>query len=154
MNATVALCGLLAIAHSGVAQSVHAQEPALAEATIRGLDDQERVAVLHSDRAALERLWSEHLTVNAPTNRVNIGRDAVLALIQRGGLHYSVFERTVETVRIEGDMAIVMGAEVVRAAGDSAATAPEVHRRFTNIWKQEGGTWRLIARHANAVLPP
>jgi len=85
--------------------------------------------VLHGDRAALERLWSEHLTVNAPTNRVNVGRDAVLALIQRGGLHYSVFERTVETVRIEGDVAIVMGAEMVRAgASDSAATALAVYR--------------------------
>jgi hypothetical protein len=24
-------------------------------------------------------------------------------------------------------------------------------RRFTNIWKKEGGTWRLFARHANVI---
>jgi hypothetical protein len=23
------------------------------------------------------------------------------------------------------------------------------HRRFTNLWRLEGGTWRCFARHAN-----
>jgi hypothetical protein len=26
-----------------------------------------------------------------------------------------------------------------------------VERRFTNIWKNEAGTWRLFARHANVI---
>jgi hypothetical protein len=103
--------------------------------------------------------WGVALPVHAqgPAS-VNIGRDAVLALIQRGGLHYSVFERTVETGRIEGDVAIVMGAEMVRAAGDSAATAPVVHRRFTNIWKQEARASRVAgggcSRHATLRASP
>ena len=140
----MALSGSLAVSRTAWAQQ------ASAEQTVRALDDQERLAVLHGDRAALDRLWSQELTVNAPTNRVNVGRAAVLAVIQRGGLHYSVFERTVEAVRVDGDVAIVMGAETVRPADADSSAAP-IHRRFTNVWKRADGTWRLIARHANAI---
>ena len=35
--------------------------------------------------------------------------------------------------------------------GVSRAT---VHRRFTNVWKKEGDTWRLWARHANIIPTP
>lgn len=121
------------------------------EATVRALDDQERAAVLHQDRAALERLWSDQLTVNAPSNRVSIGKHAVLDLVQRGVIHYSSFERRNEFVRVEGDLGIVMGAETVRPIGSAPLAGQTVQRRFTNIWKRESGVWRLIARHANVI---
>jgi hypothetical protein len=28
-----------------------------------------------------------------------------------------------------------------------------VKRRFTNIWKRDGATWRLHIRHANVIEP-
>jgi hypothetical protein len=40
------------------------------EELVRSLDDQERVAALTRDVAALERLWSDQFTVNAPNNQV------------------------------------------------------------------------------------
>jgi len=123
------------------------------EATVQSLDEQERAAILNRDRAALERLWSDQFTVNSPRNRVVMGRDAVLALIDQGVIHYSSFERKTEFLRVEGDLGIVMGAETVQPVGDAAAPGQTVQRRFTNIWKKEAGTWRMIARHAN-VIPP
>ncbi|SRR5712692_1722902 len=125
-------------------------DSAAAAAVVRLLDNQERLAVLSGDRAALERLWSPHLTVNAPTGRVNVGRDAVLSIVQHGGLHYSIFERMTEAVQLIGDVAIVMGSENVRPASDTAKEGL-VQRRFTNVWKLEGTTWRMIARHANVI---
>ncbi|HKH94200.1 MAG TPA: nuclear transport factor 2 family protein [Gemmatimonadaceae bacterium] len=130
-----------------------AQGTASEEARLRALDDQERVAVLKSDRTALERLWSDSLAVNAPTNRVNVGRAAVLDLIAKGGMHYSVFERKAEAVRVDGDIGIVMGSETVVPASSGTAAPASTPRRFTNIWKKEGGTWRMIARHANVIAP-
>ena len=125
------------------------------ESRLQAIDDQERVAVLKGDRGALQRLWSEHLTVNAPTNRVNVGRDAVLQVVARGGMHYSVFERKVEAVRIDGDVGLVMGSEtVVPVAAGTALSPPPTPRRFTNIWKREHGSWRMIARHANVIVNP
>jgi hypothetical protein len=27
-----------------------------------------------------------------------------------------------------------------------------IHRRFTNVWCAEAGSWRLLVRHANITL--
>ena len=122
------------------------------EETIRSLDDQERTAVLNQDLSTLERLWSDQFTVNAPSNQVVVGKRNVLALVQRGQIRYSSFDRKIEFIRVDGDIAIVMGAETVQPMGDAPMAGQRVQRRFTHIWKQEATTWRLIARHAN-VLP-
>jgi hypothetical protein len=108
---------------------------------------------LKQDLSALERLWADQFTVNAPSNQVVIGKREVLALVQRGVIHYSSFERRVELVRLDGEIAIVMGAETVKPIGDAPLTGQTVQRRFTNIWKKDGATWRLTARHANVVVP-
>ena len=121
------------------------------EATIRALDDQERAAHLNQDLSALERLWSDHVVVNAPSNHVTIGRRAALDLVRRGLIHYSSFERRVEFIRVDGDLAILMGAETVRPIGEAPLAGQTVQRRFTNIWRKEAGIWYLIARHANVI---
>jgi ketosteroid isomerase-like protein len=127
------------------------------EEVVRSLDDQERIAALKRDVAALERLWSERFTVNAPNNQVVVGRRAVLdTFVGAGVINFSSFERQIEFMRVEGDFAFIMGLETVRPITDAPAAGlvagQTVHRRFTNIWKREDGTWRLFARHAN-VMP-
>jgi ketosteroid isomerase-like protein len=124
-----------------------------AEDTIRALEDQERLAVLNRDLDALKRLWSEQLLVNTPSNRVSPNRDVPLGLIQTGVIHYTLFERTIEALRIDGDTAFVMGAETIKPTDKAPQAGQTVRRRFTHVWKRVGGTWRLAARHAN-VLPP
>jgi ketosteroid isomerase-like protein len=126
------------------------------EDTVRLRDDQERVAALKRDVPALESLWSDNFTVNAPNNQVVVGKLAVLDTFIRGGIiNFSSFERDVEFLRIDGDFAIIMGSETLvpvasaRAAGLIAGK--KVVRRFTNIWKKEGNVWRLYWRHANVV---
>jgi hypothetical protein len=56
------------------------------EEVVRSVDDQERIAALKRDVPALERLWSDHFTVNAPNNEVVIGKRAVLDTFVRGGI--------------------------------------------------------------------
>lgn len=72
------------------------------EELVRSLDDQERAAALTRDMAALERLWSDRFTVNAPNSQVVVGKRAVLDTFAHSGVI-------------------------------------------------EGGTWRLLARHANVI---
>jgi hypothetical protein len=48
------------------------------ESDVRARDDQERIAALKRDTSALEELWSDEFTVNAPNNRVVVGKRAVL----------------------------------------------------------------------------
>jgi ketosteroid isomerase-like protein len=121
------------------------------EAAIRALEEEERVAVLKQDFGALERLWSAEFIVNTPRNDVSRDRAAVLALFRKGIVRYASFDRTIEVIRFSGDHAFVMGGETVRPAGDAPNAGKTITRRFTNVWRREGGAWRLFARHAGIV---
>lgn len=115
-----------------------AQERKTNEDVVRELDDAERIAAGTRDVPALERLWSEHLTVNAQNNKVVVGRKAVLdAFVHSGIINFATFERQVELVRADGDLVIIMGMDTVQPLSD--------------VWKKEGAAWRLFARHANVI---
>lgn len=132
------------------------QSQNLDEVTVRLLDDQERIAALERDIPALERLWSDDFAVNAPNNEVVVGRRAVLdSFVRAGVMNFSRFDRQVEFLRTDGAYVIVMGVETVQpisdARGAGLVAGQTIERRFTNIWKNEAGTWRLFARHANVI---
>jgi hypothetical protein len=52
----------------------------------------------------------------------------------------------------------IMGRETVDPRSDTPGAGlvagRTIKRRFTNIWKNEDGTWRLFARHANVIPSP
>lgn len=123
---------------------------------VRALDDQERIAALKRDVPALEKLWSVEFTVNAPNNQVVIGRRAVLDTFVRAGIiNFSTFERQIEFIRADGGFVFIMGLETVQPINDAPSAGlvagQAIKRRFTNVWKNEEGTWRLFARHANVI---
>jgi ketosteroid isomerase-like protein len=128
------------------------------EAIVRSLDAQARIAALERDVPALERLWSDQMVVNAPNNEVVVGKRAVIEdFVRAGVINFSTFERRIEFIRIDGDFATTMGLETVVPLSDAPASGlrsgQRIERRFTNIWRREGDTWRLFIRHAN-VIPP
>ena len=128
------------------------------EELVRSLDDQERAAALNRDVPALERLWSEQFVVNAPNNQVVVGRQQNLDQFVRGGvINFSSFERTVEFMRVDGEFGVIMGLETVVPRTDAPSAGliagQVIRRRFTNIWRKEGDTWRLYWRHANVMTP-
>ena len=110
--------------------------------------------MLNRDTAALRRVWAEQLIVNSPMNQVAPDRATVLNSVRLGRIHYSSFERKIEHLRIHGDVAVVMGAEAIQPAGNAPQAGQKVQRRFTHVWRKEAGVWRLVARHANIILPP
>jgi ketosteroid isomerase-like protein len=124
---------------------------------VRALDDQERVAALTRNVPALERLWAEDFVVNAPNNQVVVGREAVLDTFVRAGvINFSSFERRIEFSRVDGPYVVLMGLETIvpisSSPGAGLVAGQVITRRFTNIWRNEGGAWRLTARHANVFV--
>ena len=117
------------------------------EPTIRMFEDQERVAVFHEDVAALERIWSPQLIVNNPQNSISADRSVVIDLVRQGRIRYSRFDRRVEAIRFNDDIAIVMGSETVVRKLENGDNGPPVERRYSHVWKRTGSGWRLIARH-------
>ena len=123
------------------------------EDVIRQLEEEERQAVLQQDVATLERLWSEEFIVNNPQNQISKSRSDVLARVKQGLIRYAAFERRIESIRFNADIAIVMGAETVEPVGDAPRAGGIVERRFTNVWRKHNDTWHMIARHANVIAP-
>jgi len=151
-HATACILLLLAICASAAVKAQVASD----EQVVRALDNRERTAALNRDVPSLEVLWSEHFTVNAPNNQVVAGRQRNLDTFVRGGIiNFSSFERTIEFIRIDGDFGVIMGLETVVPRTDAPSAGlvagQVIRRRFTNIWKKEGDTWRLYWRHANVI---
>ncbi len=123
------------------------------EATIRSMEDQERLGVLKQDTAALRRIWSEQFTVNSPTNQIAPSAAIVMDLMRKGFIHYSSFERRIEHLRVDGNIAVVMGGETVQPIGNTPLAGQTVQRRFTHVWRRDSEGWHLVVRHANNILP-
>lgn len=120
------------------------------EKTIRALEEESGAAVLHQDFATLERIWAERFVVNAPSNSVLPSRAAVFELFRRSVRLYSSYEKNIECIVFDGDDAIVMGGEAVVPVHAPAGNPP-LQRRYTNLWRFETGSWRLIARQATMI---
>ena len=121
------------------------------ERMIRELEERQATAVLEQDAATLERLWSPQMIVNNPQNAITPNRDGVLDRVKRGLIRYSSYDLNIEAIRVNGDIAIVMGSETVAPIGDAPRAGHTVHRRYTDIWMRSGTTWVSVARHANVI---
>ena len=117
-------------------------------------DAQQRLAVASVDLAAIERISDPHLRVNAPNNRI-LTREDLIRMVASGEIRNEVFERTPEEVVITGNVAVVMGHEVVFPGSASEQARmygrKTLNRRYTNIYIRSGEGWLHLARHANVV---
>lgn len=142
---------LIFIGSSYAEQESWAQEaPSDDEEAVRAVEEEMRRAIVDSDLKTLERLWQPTFMVNAPRNVAVPNREAVLEVFRTGIASYSDYEQTRDTIRVQGDQAVVMGSETVRPTGEEAPLAGEtVHRRYTHVWEATETGWRLAVRHAH-----
>ena len=119
------------------------------EQEVRALEDEGRRAFLARDLERLNDLWSDHLIVNSPINRVH-DKGRVLDLLRAGTIAHSSIESQIETIQRYGNLVVVMGSELAT----NSPGGPVIRRRFTNLCQAEGSSLRLIARHANMINGP
>jgi ketosteroid isomerase-like protein len=116
------------------------------EQDIRACEERNRIAFLAADVAVLDRLWTDDFAVNSPINVIN-DKQKTLALLQAGRIRHSSLAAEIEHMSRHDDIVVVMGSDRVTDPPDGIVS----HRRFTNLWRREGGEWRCFARHANVV---
>jgi len=116
------------------------------EQEVRAREEENRLAFLAADLVTLDRLWTEDFLVNSPINEVNDKR-RTLALLETGRIRHTAMAVEIERMTRHGDIAVVMGSDRVTDPPDGTVS----HRRFTNLWRIEGGEWRCFARHANVI---
>ena len=113
--------------------------------TIGGIEAEHCRAVVARDFERLEELWSDDLIVNSPINRVHDKR-RVLELLRAGIVSHLALECRSEVMMQSAPFIVVMGYELVTDAGDR-----KYRRRYTNVWREAEGSWRLTVRHANVI---
>ena len=159
MKASLVCILLLAAAGSIpalVAQQAPAPSPqtAAAEDAVRLANAEEIQAFLDNDPKTMARLWSDEFVVTNPLNKF-VNKSQVLGMVQSGFLVITSCDRHIDYVRIDGDFAIVAGAETVTWGGKMPNAGKTQQLRFTAVWKkQQQGQWQEIARHANIVPSP
>ena len=116
------------------------------EDEIRAIEEEGRVAFLAQDVERLRGMFAEELAVNSPMNRIN-DREQVLDLLGRGIIRHESMEVTIERIDRHGDVVVVMGEDVVKNPGQPTP----VRRRFTDVWRELGGSWKLVARQATHI---
>jgi len=122
------------------------QERTAIEQEVKKLDLEHADAVLRGDQEAMNKYWTEDFIVNNPFNEIDQADR-----IKKGIVTYSSFIRESEAVRVFGNTVVVMGKETVVPKGNSPNAGKTINRRYTNIWMNREGEWRLVARHASVI---
>lgn len=139
---------LLAFATS---RSTSAQSEIQKESEIRTMEKMEREAVMRSDSSALfDKIWSPNMIVNTPANIVGTV-EGTKAHFRSGDLNYLSFERNIEKITFNDNVAIVMGGETIRPQGRQLNAGKTVSRRFTHVWLYKNNRWSLIGRQATII---
>jgi len=123
------------------------------EVEIRKLEKAVVIAILNADTNTLKQVWVPEFMVNNPRNDISTNRNAVLQTQKSGMINYSTFERVIEQILFQKDIAITMGHETFVSRNDipGAKAGQTYKRRFTNIWMKKKGKWQQIARHASII---
>jgi len=61
------------------------------------------------------------------------------------------FERNIEKITFNENVAIVMGGETIKPQGQQINAGKTVSRRFTHVWLYKNNQWSIIARQATNI---
>ncbi len=121
------------------------------EPEIRRMENLERESVLKGDSVALfDKIWSPTMIVNTPANVVGTV-EGTKAHFRSGDLNYLSFERNIEKITFNDNVAIVMGGEIIKPQGHQVNAGKTVSRRFTHVWFYKNNQWSIIARQATII---
>ena len=103
------------------------------------------------DAEALEKLWADDLEVAVPKMPIISRADAV-ALARSGRMHFERYQTSEIKVRLYEHAAVVTGRLQRTRTRDGQRYSDDW--RFTKVYIQTGGTWRVVAFHASEAATP
>lgn len=104
-----------------------------------------------SDSATLfDKIWSPSMVINTPANVVGTVQ-WTKGIFRAGGLRFKTFERNIEKITFNDNVAIVMGGEVIKPQGTQPNAGKTVRRRFTHVWLFKNNSWSIIGRQATII---
>jgi hypothetical protein len=127
-----------------------ASEPRIA-AVLSAVDKLDR-SVIEDNHADFAALMADDLVVNNPQNGIS-GRGVTVQLDASGRISYSAYDRSIEFAGVQGETVVLMGEEIVVPKGSNPMAGQQIHRRFTDLWKNVGGHWLLAVRQSTIIAP-
>jgi len=140
---TVAIFLAVAIA-SGQEQGGSKDEGRAVEQAIRNLDSERIQAQIHADAAALDRIYADDFIGVGPSGTVR-SKAQVIADFTSGDLRFQSISTDDVQVRVYGNAAVETGRSIMD--GQDKGKAVPRDTRFTRVWIQQQGRWRLVANH-------
>lgn len=115
---------------------------------IERLESQMAAALVSNDsRAYGECLARDWKMVNTDGSILDKGQ--VLDLLSRGDLHFDSYRVERLEIRIYGEAAVVIGVD--RATGQMNGEAYTGHDRFTDVFAEIDGEWKVVSTHVSAL---
>ena len=125
------------------------QTPAVAE--VLAVNERLVAAASTGDVSVFDELLSDDLVVTAPNNKI-YHRDDLLSLFASGVVEYRSVETSIDYADELGDLVVIMGTEVTvlesAPMGSPWGPGATLHRRFTNVYRNEEGAWRLVIKQS------
>ncbi len=107
-----------------------------------------RKLMLNPDRAGLDALTASELDYGHSNARSH-GKAALLKELTDGTSGFSTIDLSDQAVTVVGDVGIVR--HIMRAKTINSGVQGEVRISVLQVWQQQGGAWKLIARQAVKV---
>ncbi len=108
-------------------------------------------AIVAGDKAAFMSKFTDDVLVNNPFNFVS-DRAEVERRFTSGLIAYEYLNRSIEHASPRsGNEVVLMGEETYKPRAGAAHAGKVVRRRFTDIWRMEGGKWLLSLRQATII---
>ena len=108
-------------------------------------------SLLSTDVEALERILADDFLMIDVISGSEVSRTAFLELVGSGQLEFEAIEPADGRVRLHGTTAIVTGR--TRMAGRFSGTPFSASSRYTHVFVEQEGRWRLAAAQGTPIAP-
>jgi ribonuclease Z len=116
---------------------------------VLAIDDQRTDALRRGNSKPLAQIYADDYTLVTPSTGVIRSKAEQINDIDSGRVRYEKIEVTERSVRIYGDVAIVVAREKYSILQAGKQVGGDI--RFTRTYKQFGADWRVIATHGTFV---
>ena len=109
-------------------------------------------AIIDSDVAALQSIWTDDYTFINPQGAI-VSKAQRIANLSSGNTDVAIIDSEREiTVRVYGDMAVVQNLSTLHGQFNGVPTDTDL--RGTFVWVRRNGQWRLLTNQLTAVASP
>ncbi len=108
-------------------------------------------ALVAGDMATFAAVFADDAAINSPQNTINRPA-AAKGRFAAGLIAYVSYDRVIDFAGVRpGGEVVIMGEERLVPRDGAPNAGKTVRRRFTDVWRDEAGTWKLAVRQATIV---